>query len=118
MEHSRSPRKLTLVRAQMREDLAWTKVAVGNISSTGLMVKHTRPPPVGARVEIAHRGVTVLGLVVWASATRFGVKSFQPIDVDAFTAGPELAQKTTVPEPERPALWHWSVRRSPPGSDT
>jgi hypothetical protein len=35
--------------------------------------------------------------VVWASATRFGVKSFQPIDVDAFTAGPELAQKTYGP---------------------
>ncbi len=118
MQRGRAPRKVTLVKAQMRRDLGWVTVSIGNISATGLMVKHPHPPPIGAQVEFAHRGVSIKGRVVWTTATRFGVRSLQPIDVKAFTAGAELSGKSKVVAPERPALWHWSVRRSPPGSDT
>lgn len=106
----RAPRKVVFMKAHMREDVEWVEVGIGNLSATGLMVKHRRPPLVGAEVEIVHRGVRISGCVAWVAGSRFGVQSTAPIDVNALLAGSHLAQRTTVLAPERRRIWHWRKR--------
>lgn len=95
----------------MREDLEWVDAGIGNISATGAMVKCERPPPVGAVVEIAHRSTRISGRVVWSTRTRFGLRSVEPIDLEALTAESGLdvsqAQKKTLPKLR---LWRWRER--------
>jgi hypothetical protein len=83
-------RKLTSIKAQMRVGDEWTEVGLANASTQGLLVKSSRAVEVGSEVEIRHRGVVITGLVVWATATRFGLESFNEIDLTALTARSDL----------------------------
>lgn len=70
----------------MRVKGAWVEVAIANISASGLMVRSALAPSMGAEVELQRRGLTIKGVVVWSSSTRFGIRSFEPIDVQALSA--------------------------------
>lgn len=61
----------------------WVEVGVGNASPTGLMVKFADGPATGTQVELRRRGMVITGEVVWSTPTRFGLRSFEAIDVAA-----------------------------------
>jgi hypothetical protein len=105
---SRAPRKTAFIKAHMRDGEQWLDVSIGNVSSSGLMVRSQAFPPVGATLEIRRRGVTINGEVVWSTKTRFGLRSFEPIDLDALTAesGLNVSQQNDE-APVRRGLWHW-----------
>lgn len=104
---SRAVRKVALIKAQMRVLDEWTEIAVGNVSATGLMAKCPAPPAPGAEVEIRRRGTVIIGRVVWSTATRFGMASDAPIDVEELTAGSGLQIQQIHEGPSRKRLWHW-----------
>ena len=108
---SRAVRKVALIKARMRAGEDWVEIAVANISATGLMAKCPVPPVRGAEVEIRHRGAVITGQVVWSTATRFGMESAAPIDVDEFTAGSGLETRQAGDVPARRRLWHWRGQR-------
>jgi hypothetical protein len=100
-------RKIAPIKAQMRAGDDWIEISVGNISATGLMAKCAAPPAPGTELEIRRRGSIVTGRVVWSTATRFGMASAEPIDVEALTAGSGLQVQQIDEGPSRKRLWHW-----------
>jgi hypothetical protein len=68
----------------------WVEVTLANLSSHGAMVRSVAARPVGTEVEIRRRGVRIIGTVVWAMPTRFGIKSIEAIDLPALMAQSEL----------------------------
>jgi hypothetical protein len=94
----------------MRLDDEWVEVGVGNVSSTGMMVKFSGGPPIGTHIELRRRGTTITGEVVWSTQTRFGLRSFGEIDQAALLeAG--LQSKSLAPPPDRQSFWHWRKSR-------
>jgi hypothetical protein len=88
---SRRPqRKFTSIKAQMRVGDEWCEVSLANLSSHGAMVKGAASPEVGSEVEIRHRGAGIRGEVVWATRTRFGLRSSEEIDLSSLTAQSDL----------------------------
>lgn len=87
MHEGRSQRRVTFVKAKLRKGDGWQDVQIGNVSKTGLLVRLSDPPPVGATVELRHRGWCVIGQVVWKARSRIGVQADAPIDVDGLLAG-------------------------------
>ena len=86
----------------------WLDITIGNISTSGLMVKCQAPRPIGATIEIRRRGMAIKGEVVWSMPTRFGLRSFERIDVEALTAEGGLnIHQTRVETPFHSKLWHW-----------
>lgn len=92
----------------MRDGDEWVEIGIGNISSTGLMAKSALSLQTGQVIEIRRRGIVITGEIVWISATRFGLRSFEPIDVEALTAVSDLNSNVARTQPPpRQKLWHW-----------
>lgn len=108
---SRAVRKVALIKAQMRAAHDWIEIAIGNVSASGLMAKCARPPAPGTTVEIRRRRAIIVGIVVWATPTRFGVASSEPIDVDELTASSGLEAQQADTGQSRKRLWHWRQSR-------
>ena len=105
----RNERQWAAIRAQMRNGEEWQPVTLANVSEHGALVKVDGPPPVGSRVEIRHRSVGISGEVVWATKTRFGMKSDEPIDLEALLAQSEVkVRHARIDAPIRDQRWwHW-----------
>lgn len=104
----RAQRRAAFIKAQLRDGEAWRDITIGNISTTGLMVKCQKPPAIGSDVEVRRRGVAITGQVVWASPTRFGLRSAEPIDVSELTAESGLIVNHSRSEaPWQTGFWHW-----------
>lgn len=104
---SRAVRKVAPINAHMRAGEKWVEIALGNVSATGLMAKCSAPPARGAEVEIRRRGTVITGWVVWSTATRFGMASDAPIDVEELTGASGLQAQKADEAPSRKWLWHW-----------
>lgn len=107
----RAPRRQAFVTAQMRVGDEWVEVGIANVSSTGLMVKFPGGPRVGNAVELRRRGTSIAGEVVWWTATRFGLRSFEEIDTAALLESglqPEIADMSP---PRAATQWHWRHNR-------
>lgn len=104
---SRAARKVALIKAHMRSADEWVEIAVGNVSVSGLMARCPAPPAVGAAVEIRRRSTVITGHVVWSTATRFGMASDAPIDVEGLTGVSGLEVQQAKEAPSRKRLWHW-----------
>jgi hypothetical protein len=107
---SRAVRKVALIKAHLRAADEWIEIAVGNVSASGLMAKCPVPPAPGTEVEIRRRGTVITGRVVWSTATRFGMASDQPIDVEELTGASGLQAQKADEGPSRKWLWHWRSR--------
>lgn len=85
------------------------ELPISNVSATGFMAKSREVPEVGSFVEVRHRSVLIKGEVVWATDSRFGVRSFAQIDVNRLLAKADLGGERTVAEEVRPPpkKWHW-----------
>lgn len=104
---SRAARKVALIKAHLRAGENWIEIAVGNVSATGLMARCPAPPASGTEVEIRRRGTIITGRVVWSTATRFGMASDAPIDVEELTGSSDLQVQQSSDAPARKRLWHW-----------
>jgi hypothetical protein len=102
---------MALLKVKMADRDEWLDVMLANISSSGFMVRSAAIPPMGATVHLQHRGTALKGKVVWTTRTRFGVESYQKIDLSALFAKSGLDAKAALGTPERKAQWwHWRNR--------
>ena len=67
----------------MRLDGNWVDVRIRNISSRGLLLQSTTPPPRGTYVEIFKARHTIVARVVWAKDQQFGIHTRERLDVGA-----------------------------------
>ena len=111
---ARADRKITFIKAYLMRGEKWIEVGIANASRTGVMVKCSAPPAEGAEIEIRRRGCAIYGRVVWVSGSRFGLASYDPIDVDALLAEAgslgEACRASAPPRPNR--YWQWQRPRA------
>lgn len=99
------------INAKLRVGDELRDLSIVNISASGFLARSQPVPPVGHRVHVQHRGASIVGTVVWATQTRFGVSSDGPIDLTAFLAKGSLGFERSVTDmPSRPGFWHWRTR--------
>lgn len=77
----REERKTVFVHARVRNDVGWSDVTIGNVSSRGLMLQSTAPLRRNDFVEVRYRQVCIVGRIVWVGGTRCGVRTQDQIDV-------------------------------------
>jgi hypothetical protein len=109
----RKPRRVTFINAKLRRGEDWANVQIGNVSSSGLMLRANDPPPVGAPVTVCHRGWSMTGHVVWQERSRVGVQADETIDEEGLLAASGLGRKHSNllhAAPSR-SIWHWLRRR-------
>ena len=94
----REPRRAIIAPATMRDGVRESAVVIGNISSRGLMAKCDCLPAEGARVEIRHGELRILGEVVWTKDRRFGMRSDEPIDLGALFPAPDMPGAPRAPK--------------------
>lgn len=95
----REPRKTVKISAQMRVNTSSQRVMICNVSSRGMMLRSSRPPPQGSYVELIRPGVATVARVMWSGERSFGVQTREKLDVAAMTrqeAGTSLALDKTV----------------------
>lgn len=82
MSHrQREQRTPVSISARLKSDLGWGDTQICNVSSRGMMMKSTPPPPVGSYVEICRGGISVVGRIKWIAADRFGMHAVEHIDL-------------------------------------
>lgn len=82
----REPRHKVLVRARMKSAAGWNDACILNVSSRGLLLQAADPPGTGSYLEIRRGALVIVARVVWIKHHRFGVKSQDPLPVDAIVA--------------------------------
>lgn len=107
---SRAPRRQIYIKAHLLLGFEWVEVSLANVSSTGLMVKFPGGFTVGKEVQLRRRGMTILGQVVWSTQTRFGVRSFEEIDLSALLEAGLQPRVTDISKPKKNILWHWRIK--------
>jgi Flp pilus assembly pilin Flp len=86
MQIAREPRRKVLIRAAMRAGGPRTDVCIRDISSRGMMIQTSAPPPRGTFVDLDCAGHQIVGLVVWRRERRFGVQTQDRIHVHALAS--------------------------------
>lgn len=107
---SREQRTPVRIPARLKSDAGWGDAQICNVSSRGLMAKHTPPPPLGSYVEICRGSFSVVGRVRWIATDRFGVQAVELIDLDKLKDArsreastlKERRRRIRVVEPTRP----------------
>lgn len=104
---ARETRRQLLMRVRMRADGAPVDVCIRNISSRGMLLQASAPPPRGTYVEIICPFHTIVARVVWTKDRRFGVQTRLPMDVGAVIgdAAPVNARALKSPPPVTLASW-------------
>ena len=67
----------------MRSGATWADIVIRNISSRGLLVEGTSPPPRGTFLELRRGRHVIVARVAWSGEGRFGVQTQAPLAVDA-----------------------------------
>jgi len=116
MQITREPRRKVMIRASMRAGGPRAEVCVRDISSRGLMIQASQPPPRGTYVDIDCAGHQIVGIVVWHRGHRFGVNSCERIDVSALAR--QRPPGIASPKPRRGAGSVAAARALPHGRAT
>lgn len=87
MHMAREDRHKVLIRAQMCVGGPPIDVCIRDVSSRGLLVQASEPPPRGAYVELVYGSAEVVGRVIWRKDRRFGIQSRERINVPALISG-------------------------------
>lgn len=77
----REERRGILLAARMRDADGWRDVTICNVSSRGMMIKASPPPPSGAFIELRRNDVCVVGQVKWTKGICFGIRAQDRIDL-------------------------------------
>lgn len=83
MMKDREPRMSVFLTARMRTDQGWSDVCIQNISAHGMLLKLAHPVTPGAYVEVRHSIYTMIARAVWVKDRLVGVRTQDPIDVNA-----------------------------------
>ena len=94
----REPRRSVFVGARMRLGASWGDVNILNISSRGLMLHAQQVPPRGSYLELRRGRHVIVAQVMWSKDCRFGVRTQDPLSVDAILKEPDKS----APEARQP----------------
>ena len=79
----REPRHKILVRARMKAGAGWHDTCILNVSSRGMLMQAGIPPVTGSYLEIHRGALVIVARVVWTRSHRFGVRSQDPLSLEA-----------------------------------
>lgn len=89
----RAPRRKVLVGARMRQSAGWDDVQILDLSTRGMQIRATAPPPQGSYVEVRRGHHVIVGRVVWTNGGRAGVATQDHLPVDAIAGDPQHASR-------------------------
>lgn len=92
----REPRRKVLIRARMNTGGLWSDVCIVNVSTRGLGLQTSRPPPAGTFIEVRPGRQVIVAKVVWSNGHRFGVRTQDPLLVAAIVAGDAQSRDDTA----------------------
>lgn len=87
----REPRQKVLIRARMRLGSSWGDVNILNVSSRGLLIQSRDTPPRGAYLEVRRGRQAIVARVVWSEQQQFGVRTQDPLSIEALIREPDLS---------------------------
>lgn len=90
---TREPRRHVVILSRVRCGGNWADARILNISSRGLGLEAAAPPVRGSYVEVRRGQNIIVARVVWVSGDRFGVRSQDPILIDAIIADRQSSTK-------------------------
>lgn len=91
MIHFREPRQQVRLIAQLSWGDGWRRIAITNVTTTGLRCECPDAPQVGTPVEIRYQGFSIIGFVQWCELGEFGVICEDMVDVEMLLAdSPEV----------------------------
>ena len=85
----REPRKKVMIKARMRVGAAWSDACILDMSTRGLMIQATDPPPGGSYLELRRGRHVIVARVVWSRDRRAGLRSQDPLPTEAIIAEPD-----------------------------
>ena len=71
----RETRRNVLIPTRMRVGASWSDAHILNLSSRGLLVKASNPPPKGSYLEMRRGPHIIVARVVWAEGDRAGLRA-------------------------------------------
>ena len=80
---AREERQKVIIKARMRSGVSWHDVCILNLSVHGVGIQTAEPPPRGTYVEIRRGSQTIVARVAWAKGHRAGLRSQDPIFIQA-----------------------------------
>lgn len=89
------------IKARLKSDIGWGDTRICNVSSRGMMVKYSPPPPLGSYVEICRGEFSVVGRVRWIATDCFGLRALECIDIGQL----ENPRKVVIPMPGDRRRW-------------
>lgn len=89
----RAPRRKVLVGARLRQSVGWDDVQILDLSTRGMQIRATVPPPKGSYVEVRRGHHVIVGRVVWTNGGRAGVATQDPLPVDAIAGDPPRSSR-------------------------
>ncbi len=107
----REPRRKVFISARMRCDGRWSDVRVLDAASRGFLIHAHQPPQRGTYVELGRGPRTFVARVVWSHHQRFGVRTQDRIDVDAFIDSPSSKQLARARRSDTAAIERRSANR-------
>jgi len=109
----REPRKKVMIKARMRVGAAWRDACILDLSSRGLMIQASDPPPGGSYLELRRGRHVIVARVMWTRDRRAGLRSQDPLPTEAIIAEPDhSAGPPIVPGGERRATPAARVQRA------
>lgn len=101
MQVAREARRKVLIRARMRADGLPMDVCIRDVSTRGMLLQASAPPPRGTYVEIDCGTCQFVARVIWRKDRRFGLESRERINVHALAGGPLPAVAPSQPARRR-----------------
>ncbi len=94
----REARISVMLPVRIRLDSGWTDGCIRNVSSRGVLLQISSPPPKGSYIEIRRRDVVIVGQVRWLGQDCCGLRTQDKVPVEHLMANRDGAAPNT-PKP-------------------
>ena len=85
----REPRTKVMIKARMRVGSAWHDTCILDLSSRGLMIQSSDPPPGGSYLELRRGRHVIIARVMWSHGRRSGLRAQDVLSTQAIIAEPD-----------------------------
>ena len=85
----REPRKKVMIKARMRVGAAWSDACILDMSSRGLMIQASDPPPGGSYLELRRGRHVIVARVMWSRDRRAGLRAQDVLPTEAIISEPD-----------------------------